>query len=291
MPPLNPIGWITDAAGAVVGGVADAAFNVFVTKVEEALSWLFAQVAQQMVDLAEPRFGGPVFDQLNGAARYLTLAVFVATVIGSVGASVWRNSSGDTVDVAAEVPVTAVMIVSWYAGLGLWLEFTRALTKFLVGETMQQVAANGLGLDAGIAAFLRLVIGAMMIVFVVLFFIEMAFLGHALTIGGIIGQVTIALRPWHGTRNVVGKTVRNIVSMSLVAPLGAASMLIAVGNLRDAGPLGFGQAIAGLAGMAVSVLMPFLVAKFLPLDGDGDAGGRSALSTGAALAAGAVPRR
>ena len=37
---LNPIDWVTDAAGSVIGGAGDAVLDALVARVEEALAYV-----------------------------------------------------------------------------------------------------------------------------------------------------------------------------------------------------------------------------------------------------------
>ena len=79
--------------------------------------------------------------------------------------------------------------------------------------------------------------------------------------------------------------IRNLVTLSLVPALGVASLSLSLGRFNEAGALAFGQVMAALAGIVVSVLMPLVVAKFLPLGGQTSSVGRSLIGAGAQLAA------
>ena len=125
----------------------------------------------------------------------------------------------------------------------------------------------------------------MLIVFLIIFFVEMLVLNHMLTFGVLIGQVAIAMRPVRPLRGVSGQMIRNMVTLSLVPALGVASLALSLGRFNEAGVLGFGQAMGALAGIVVSVLMPMVVAKFLPLGGQASSAGRSLIGAGAQVAA------
>ena len=114
------------------------------------------------------------------------------------------------------------------------------------------------------------------------------------TQGGLDGHVTQVqqeIRRVVSDRNVSGKMVRNLVALSLTPPLAVASLAIALRTLNDAGQVSFKAALAALAGLAVSVLMPAMVSRFMPLDGQGGLGARGLMAAGvgaATLAVGAV---
>ena len=79
--------------------------------------------------------------------------------------------------------------------------------------------------------------------------------------------------------------IRNVATLSLTPAITAASMSLALNTVNDSGVLGISQAIGGLAGMVVSILMPAMVSRFLPLGGSGDSGGRALIAAAATTAA------
>ena len=78
---LNPIDWITDAAGEIVDGAAGAFIDVVVGWVEEALTWATQQIALVLTDLSAPDFGSSAFQQLGGTFKWLALVSLVATIM------------------------------------------------------------------------------------------------------------------------------------------------------------------------------------------------------------------
>ena len=145
--------------------------------------------------------------------------------------------------------------------------------------------ASGVELDPGIASFIRAFVALMLIIFLIVFFVEMLVVNHMLTFGVLIGQVAIAMRPVRPLRGVSGQMIRNVVTLSLVPTLGVASLALSLGRLNDAGALSFQRSMGALAGIVVSVLMPLVVAKFLPLGGQSSSVGRSLIGAGAQVAA------
>ena len=101
----------------------------------------------------------------------------------------------------------------------------------------------------------------------------------------VIGPLSIALRPWPALKDVSARMISNVATLSLTPALTAASMSLALHTVNDSGVLGISQAIGGLAGMVVSILMPAMVSRFLPLGGSGDSGGRALIAAAATTAA------
>ena len=96
------------------------------------------------------------------------------------------------------------------------------------------------------------------------------------------------MRPVRPLRGVSGQMIRNMVTLSLVPTLGVASLALSLGRLNEAGALSFARALGALAGIVVSVLMPMVVSKFLPLGGQASSVGRSLIGAGAQVAAAAA---
>ncbi len=280
---VNPLDWITDATGLVVGEVAGSILDSIVVWVEEALAYVARSVASMITEAAAPNVGTAVFTELGGTFKWLALVSVAATVMLScVGALLSRRA--ELGDVVREIPVTMVMLASWYSVAALWFGMCRTLTATFVADGLLASFSNGLALDPGVASFLRLLVSLLMIVFLLVFLVEMFVLQHLMTIATVVGPLAIALRPWPGLRDVASRMVRNVAAMSLTPALAAAAMSLAVRSADEAGSLDLGHAIGALAGMAVAVLMPMMVTRFLPLGGTPDAGGRAVMS--AAVAAG-----
>jgi hypothetical protein len=222
--------------------------------------------------------------------KWIALVTVVITLmLGSASAIV--GTQHPLSDVVREVPITLLMLAGWYGVVSLWIEATAAVTRVLLADSLLSALENGFVLDPGIGSFLRFFVALMLMIFLVIFFVEMLVLSHMLTLGAIIGPLAIALRPWPSLRNVSGRMVRNLVALSLSPPLAVASMAIALRTLNEGGNVSFKAALAALAGLVVSVLMPAMVSRFLPLDGQGGLGARGLIAAGAGaatLAVGAV---
>lgn len=281
---LNPIDWITDAAGGIIDGAADAFIEVVVGWVEEALAWVTQQIAVVLTDLSAPDFGSSAFQQLGGTFKWLALVSVVATIVLACGGAL-LNPKVELSQVVREIPVTMVMLAGWYTVVAIWFEGCRALTAAFTGDALRQAFATGISLDSGIASFFRMLICLLMIVFLLVFMIEMFVLQHMLTFAAVIGPLAIALRPWPALKDVSARMIRNVATLSLTPALTAASMSLALQTVNGAGVLGISQAVGGLAGMVVSILMPAMVSRFLPLGGTGDSGGRALIAAAATTAA------
>lgn len=280
---LNPIDWVTDAAGSVIGGAGDAVLDALVARVEEALAYVSRAVADALAALAAPDFGSAAFAQLGGTFKWLALISVLGTIMLSCGGAL-LNSKVELAQVVREIPITMLMLAGWYSVTAMWFEACRTLTGLFVGDALAQSLQAGIALDVGIASFLRMFICLFMMLFLIIFLVEMFVLQHLMTFAAVVGPLAISLRPWPALKDVSGRMIRNVVTMSLTPALTAASMSLAVRNVNDAGILGMTQAIGGLAGMAVSVFMPVMVAKFLPLGGSGDSGGRALIGAAAGIA-------
>ena len=281
---LNPIDWITDAAGGIVDAASDAFIGVVVGWVEEALAWVTQQIAIVLADLAAPDFGAAAFQQLGGTFKWLALVSVVGTIVLACGGAL-LNPKVELSQVVREIPTTMVMLAGWYSAVAIWFEGCRALTGAFTGDALRQAFTTGISLDSGIASFFRMLICLAMIVFLLVFMIEMFVLQHMLTFAAVIGPLAIALRPWPALKDVSARMVRNVATLSLTPALTAASMSLALHTVNGAGVLGISQAIGGLAGMLVSILMPAMVSRFLPLGGSGDSGGRALITAAATTAA------
>jgi hypothetical protein len=280
---LNPLDWVTDAAGAVVGGIADGIFDSLAGALEEALVYITQQIASSLAELSAPDFGSATFQALGGTFRWLALVTATLTIIAAAGGTL-LNPRAELSDVVTEIPKTMLMLGGWYVVVGMWFEIGRSLTAVFVDSSLQEALAAGLALDSGIAAFLRLAIAFVMVLFLMIFFIEMLVLQHLMTFGAVVGPLAVALRPWPALRNASSQLIRFLAVLSLTPALTAASMTLALGNLNEAGVLGFSKALGGLAGMAMSVLMPVFAWKFLPLGVIADSSGRAMIGAAAATA-------
>jgi len=281
---LNPIDWITDAAGGIIDSAADTFIEKVVSWVEEALAWVTQQIAVVLTDLSAPSFGSSAVAQLGGTFKWLALVSVVATIVLACGAAL-LNPRVELGQVVREIPITMVMLAGWYTAVAIWFEGCRALTAAFTGDALRQAFATGISLDAGIASFFRLLICLLMIVFLLVFMVEMFVLQHMLTFAAVIGPLAIALRPWPALKEVSSRMIRNVATLSLTPALTAASMSLALHTVNGAGVLGISQAIGGLAGMVVSILMPAMVSRFLPLGGEGDSGSRALIAAAATTAA------
>ena len=158
-------------------------------------------------------------------------------------------------------------------------------------DALVEGLASQIVLDSTIALFVRGLVALLLMIFLIVFFIELLVLNHMLTFGVLIGQVAIALRPVRSLRDVSGRMIRNLVTLSLTPALGVASLALSIGRLNEADEMSFGRALGALAGLVVSVLMPLVVAKFLPLGGQTGSTGRSLLAAGAQVAGTAAAGR
>jgi hypothetical protein len=281
---LNPISWVTDAAGAVMGGASDAILDGIVSWLEDGVRYVAEAISTELVELSALDLGSSTAEQMGGVIKWVALAVAVGSIMASAAMAAC-TPGGSFHDTIREIPITLIMMAGWFGLMAAWTEAVTALMSLWTTDALVEGLGSGLGFDVGMASFIRAFIALMLIVFLIIFFVELLVLNHMLTFGVLIGQVAIALRPVRPLRGVSGQMIRNLVTLSLVPVLGVASLSLSMGRYNDATALTFGRAMGALAGIVVSVLMPMVVAKFLPLGGQASSTGRSLIGAGAQMAA------
>src|SRR3954465_1356406 len=280
---LNPIDWVTDAAGAVVGGVAGSVLDAIVSWLEDGVRYVATAGGNELTGLGALDLGSQTAQQMGGVMKWVAIAVAVGSIMVSAALAAF-SGEGSLHDTIREIPVTLVLMAGWFGLMTMWTEAMTALMSVWTTDSLVAGLQNGIALDTGIASFVRAFVALMLIVFLIIFFVELLVLNHMLLFGVLIGQVAIALRPVRPLRGVSGQMIRNMITLSVVPALGVASLAMSLGRFNEAGALGFGQAMAAVAGIAVSVLMPMVVAKFLPLGGQTSSAGRSLIGAGAQVA-------
>ena len=281
---LNPIDWVTDAAGAVLGDVAGSVLDAIVSWLEDGVRYVATAIANELTGLSSLDLGSQTAQQMGGVIKWVALAVAVGSIMVSAVFAAF-SSEGSLHDTIREIPITLILMAGWFGLMTVWTEAVTALMSVWTTDALVEGLAGGVDLDPGIASFVRGFVALMLMIFLIIFFIEMLVLSHMLTFGVLIGQVAIAMRPVRPLRGVSGQMIRNMVTLSLVPTLGVASLALSLGRLNEAGALSFARALGALAGIVVSVLMPLVVSKFLPLGGQASSVGRSLIGAGAQVAA------
>lgn len=284
---LNPVDWISSAAGAIAGAASGAVFDQLTEWVEGGLASIAERTADLFVQFGDQNVGDQTLTQLGGAFKWIALVTVVITLMLGSASSI-LGTQHPLGDVVREVPITLLMLAGWYSVVSLWIEATSGLTRWLLADTLVSALRNGMNLDPGIGSFLKFFVALMLFVFLVIFFVEMLVLSHMLTLAAIIGPLAIGLRPFPSLRNVSGRMVRNLAALSLTPPLAVASMAVALRTLNEEGDVSLTAAFGALAGLVVSVLMPAMVSRFLPLDGQGGLGARGLVAAGVGAATVAV---
>ena len=75
---MNPLDWVTSAAGTVLGAAGEAIFDQMVNWVVEGLADLTRQFAESVAGLASVDVGSSSMTQLSGVFKWVALA----TVLG-----------------------------------------------------------------------------------------------------------------------------------------------------------------------------------------------------------------
>lgn len=284
---LNPVDWVKDAVGWAADATSSAILDAITAWVEEGLRSLAQSVATMVVDLGALDTSDGGFQAVSSMFRFVAVATVVGTMMVSVGFAVGSRRV-ELGDVVHEIPRTLVMMAGWSAVCAIWFQVCQALTRWALADTLESAFQSGMQLDSGIGSFLRMFIALVMFIALLVFAVELLFIGFLAPLAVALGPVSIALRPWPDLRVVSRRMVMNVAVLSLTPFLVAASMSMAMRQLTAAGVLDFGLALRGMAGMMVSVLMPAMVKKYLPLDGDGGAPGRAMLAAAAAITAAAA---
>lgn len=286
---LNPVNWITSAAGAVVGTAGGAVIDAIVGWIEGGLHYIANELAVSLAELSEGSFGDKALE-LGGQAKWVALVLVVgSTMLSAAGALLNRDGSiGDTVK---EIPITLALLAMWWFAATTVAAAMAQLTAWFLGDALFDALRGGLVVDVGVNSFVRAIVAVLMIVFLLIFYIELLVLNHLVTLGVIVGQVAIGLRPSRGTRGVSGQMVRNLAALACGPPLATLSLSLTVGRASpDMGTLL--PSLTALAGLVVSVLAPMLASRFLPLGGEGSNPTRGMLGAAAqiagSVAAGAV---
>ncbi len=284
---LNPVDWVKDAVGWAADATSSAILDAITAWVEDGLRSLAQSVATMVIDLGALDTTDGGFQAVSSMFRFVAVATVVGTMMVSVGFAVGSRRV-ELGDVVHEIPRTLVMMAGWSAVCAIWFQVCEALTRWALADTLESAFQSGLQLDSGIGSFLRMFIALVMFIALLVFAVELLFIGFLAPLAVALGPVSIALRPWPDLRVVSRRMVMNVAVLSLTPFLVAASMSMAMRQLTAAGVLDFGLALRGMAGMMVSVLMPAMVKKYLPLDGDGGAPGRATLAAAAAITAAAA---
>jgi len=284
---LNPIDWVKDAVGWAADETSSAILDAITAWVEDGLRSLAQSVASMVIDLGALDTSDGGFQAASAMFRFVAVATVVCSMMVSVGFAVGSRRV-ELDDVVHEIPRTLVMMAGWSAVCAIWFQVCQALTRWALADTLESAFQSGLQLDSGIGSFLRMFIALVMFIALLVFAVELLFIGFLAPLAVALGPVSIALRPWPDLRVVSRRMVMNVAVLSLTPFLVAASMSMAMRQLTAAGVLDFSLALRGMAGMMVSVLMPAMVKKYLPLDGDGGAPGRAMLAAAAAITAAAA---
>jgi len=283
---LNPIDWVTSAAGAVTGAVSGAVFDQATEWVEDGLAYIAGQVGTYLAELGESNLGDATFQQIGGVFKYIALATVLITML--LGASSSLLGTHQLSGVVQEIPITLLMLAVWYAAVALWTEATTALTSFFLTDSLREGFAGGMTMPVDASGFFRMLIALVLMIFLFIFMVEMLVLSHMMAIAAVVGPLAIALRPWPSLKAVSGRMVRNLAALSLTPVLATASLALATSTLNEEGTLSFSAALGAVAGLAVSILMPAMIGRFLPLDGAGGLGARAMMAAGAAVGGVAV---
>lgn len=228
---INPVDWVTDAAGAVVSQSVDGLLGVFSGWVTDGVRWMANWFGSYVAGLGSPDFSNSIVQQLSGLARYFALASLVATIMYAVVAGLF---SGQLAATLRELPMTIILLLGWFSVWAIWVSIIESLTGYLITDGVLAAFGSQFELDTSIHPMVMILSGILMIIGLLLLAWELMFIQYLMVIGIVIGQVTIGLRPARGLRHVSSKAVMNLVSLTLMPPLSLAALAIAVAAAGDA---------------------------------------------------------
>ena len=109
---LNPIDWVTDAAGAVIGGAAETVLGAVVSWLEDGVRYV-ADVAGELTGLSSLDLGSQTAQQMGGVMKWVALAVAVGSIMVSAVFAAF-SSEGSLHDTIREIPVTLILMAGWF---------------------------------------------------------------------------------------------------------------------------------------------------------------------------------
>lgn len=284
---LNPLDWMSSGIGWFVETTSNAVFEGLTNWVESALSWFAKIVAEMVVSLSAGDFSDDAFGAVAGMFRTVAITTVVCTImVSAAGAAGSRRH--DLGEVLQEVPRTLVMMAAWSSVCAIWLQLCRSLTEWALADTLQNAFSAGLSMDAGIASFFRFLIALVMLLALIVFAIEMLFIGYLAPFAVAIGPIALALRPWPDLRDTAKRMVMNMVMLTMTPFLVASAMSLAMRTINNAGVLDVGMALKGMVGMLVAVLMPGALKRFIPLEGSNRSLAKAMMGAAAAVTAAAA---
>ena len=80
---FNPIDWVTDAAGAVVDGVATSVLDGIVSWLEDGMRYVAGAVAQELAGFESLDLGSQTAQQMSGVVRWIAIAVALGSILAS----------------------------------------------------------------------------------------------------------------------------------------------------------------------------------------------------------------
>src|SRR5215210_3224237 len=151
---LNPIDWITDAAGAVIGGAAESVLDAVVSWLEDGVRYIATAIANELVGLSSLDLGSQTAQQMGGVLKWVALAVAVGSIMVSAVFAAF-SGEGSLHDTIREIPITLILMGGWFGLMTVWTEAVTALMSVWTTDALVAGLAGGLDLDLEIASFVR----------------------------------------------------------------------------------------------------------------------------------------
>src|SRR6478672_1538072 len=169
---LNPIDWVTDAAGTVIGGAASSILDAVVSWLEDGVRYVATVIANELTGLSSLDLGSQTAQQMGGVMKWVALAVAVGSIMVSAVLAAC-SSDGSLHDTIREIPITLILMAGWFGLMTVWTEAVTALMSVWTTDALVDGLTNWGGLAPGIASFVRGFVSLMLMIFLIIFFIEM----------------------------------------------------------------------------------------------------------------------
>jgi hypothetical protein len=280
---LNPIDWVKGAVTGAANEVVEFAFGFLGSWIEDGLSWIAEKVGGQFAAAGKVDWGsqfifgeGGVYANVGG----LALAIFVGSIFIQAMSLSWRRDAGiaDVTDMVRDIPVTIVALAVITTFAAAILAACDALAEHFTSDVVAIAFTSSFKLDAGVPGLFRVLVGLLMSLALLLLYIEQLARSQLLTLVIVMSQLAVAARVWPRARYLLEAVVKIFLALAVMPILAGVLLSISFSGWDAAGSLDFTRALAAMAGIFMSVLVPFFAFKAFPISADAPAGAGAAMA-------------